>query len=80
MRLIHITEAINEDALGDFPIISLLSLARFNGVEGTACKSGFGYDKTNKGFFFEVELGQCNMDATTFKGRDGEKYVSMTFQ
>ena len=54
--------------MGDLSITTLLSLAQFNGVNATVCESGFGFDKTNDGFFFEVELGQCNMDAISYTG------------
>ena len=64
--------------MGDLSVTALLSLAQFNGVNATSCYSGFGYDQTNDGFFFEVELGQCNMDVTSYLGVDesvtGEKF------
>ena len=54
--------------MGDLSITSLLSLAQFNGVNAKSCESGFGFDKTNDGFYFAVALGQCNMDAISFTG------------
>ena len=40
--------------MGDLPITSMLTTAHFNGIRASACKSGFGYDKENDGFYFEV--------------------------
>ena len=40
--------------MGDLPITSMLTTAHFNGIRASACKSGFGYDKVNDGFYFEV--------------------------
>ena len=43
-------------------LISMLSSAHFNGVQANNCNSGFKFDQSNDGFFFNVPLGECNMD------------------
>lgn len=71
-------DAVNADAVGELPITSMLTTAHFNGVKASSCKSGFGYDQENDGFYFEVELGQCNMETMAFTSDDDIRYIKFT--
>lgn len=58
--------------MGDLPITSMLTTAHFNGIRASACKSGFGYDKENDGFYFEV--GEQESEIICFYRNSGVLY------
>lgn len=70
-----IIDDINHNALGELPVGLLIHGARFNGVRALSrvCNATLAYDNINFGFFFEIRLGECEMDASSYKGWDGKE-------